>query len=756
MSLNKSNFFGFLPNVHDTRIAARYVDENGPSGLKKCSRLYLNYDQTEYKDVMRFRVKPENKPFAGGRQVGYEEIYPLKTRPYKGKKPELLGTMVSEEDRTQPPEVWVTIEYRMDEVPAQHVLAYGADDTICTLALHHFYRLRMEIENTYHVYHQVEQLPQYLTSLGFLQGVPFSLEKLRALEKEDREEYVKAEAVLRDFLMQSGWQGSVAPVFEDLSPATIKQVFQLLTGQEFDCRARLPAKVVQALEEQGQDLLAQFVKNDNLAAVNQMVARNFKPNPVLDTGSTKEMRQFLYKTLGLPVRLVNKCTDLEREHNRPLVLAVQKHSAIWAGRWKEDPTMSQAELDLLYTKARTDEFAVNFCYLDAEGRPEIQTVLDALRTMKKVQTRQSLYYTPYPLLRHWLDGKLHSALNQSSTITLRHTSAGPNLQQMPKKGEGVKVRGIITPHKRRAVVVSIDFSGQELRIGAHRSGDLNMIACFVGDSLKDMHSLTAAGAMRKKWGLAKVVELSGVYGEGLDADSPDFAYDLFMRLRRAPDEAVKKLADDLRKVAKNVNFAAGYDATAPKLAEQLTIPVADAQTFLDAKYAMFPQFEVWKEDVRRRVKKRGYATTLLGARRHLREQILSDDKWIAEKAGRQGPNFEIQSSSAEQTKLALASMWRCGLFFRYDAQFIAPIHDEVVSSVSYERSDDDVVNFIREKHACMVQPYADMSVPILGSISIGPNFAKQYEVGDTFDEAAIRAALQKIKQEQGFDLPGAA
>ena len=57
------------------------------------------------------------------------------------------------------------------------------------------------------------------------------------------------------------------------------------------------------------------------------------------------------------------------------------------------------------------------------------------------------------------------------------------------------------------------------------------------------------------------------------------------------DAAVAKMADDLRKNAKNVNFLAQYDGQAPKLAQTLIITVEDAQTFLDAKYAMFSRVE---------------------------------------------------------------------------------------------------------------------------------------------------------------------
>ncbi len=92
------------------------------------------------------------------------------------------------------------------------------------------------------------------------------------------------------------------------------------------------------------------------------------------------------------------------------------------------------------------------------------------------------------------------------------------------------------------------------------------------------------------------------------------------------------------------------------------------------------------------------------------------------------------------TKLAMARMWLSGLYFRYDARFIAPIHDELVSSVVKEHA----VDFLREKNAAMTQPYSTMKVPILGSISIGPNFADQIECGNWFIQENIEKALNDI------------
>jgi hypothetical protein len=437
-----------------------------------------------------------------------------------------------------------------------------------------------------------------------------------------------------------------------------------------------------------------------------------------------------YKTTGAHCEALDKVPP-------ELAKAVQKYKKIWAG--KLDVALSDEEKELLKLKAKTNSIAMDFAAVFDGNNPNVG-MLKALKTMKTVDTRRKLFYRPYRFVQHWKDGRVHAGVRQVGTVTRRMSSSGPNLQQLPKKGDGVRFREAFVPHHKKAVVVSIDFSGQELRLGAGQSLDTNMMACYVGDNLKDMHSLTAAGAMEKKWGEPKVRDLAASISFACNGNG--WEYSLFMTLRKHEDKVIAKLADDLRKVAKNVNFGAQYDAMAPKLAETLIIPVADAETFLQAKYAMFPRFEEWKDEVKEDLKVNGFVTTMMGARRHLAVKLMSDDGWEKEKALRQGPNYKIQGSGAEMTKLSMARLWDSGALFKYDAKFIAPIHDELVASVAIS----DAVDFIREMHTSMTRPYSTLPVPILGSISLGPSLGKQIECGDDFDEEAIRKALGEVME----------
>jgi hypothetical protein len=748
--MGAADYRGFMSNAHDTKIMSSYVDENWSNGLKQNSKLWLNYDQVSYKEVTtktgrlydlpvggkivedtwkinidRIAEMPPKKQKQALEKHGYEDMHELK---------------MAFKDRI------VSKQYRMNELEAEDVLAYGADDTICTAALYNFYGLVMEIEKTMGVYEQVEVKPAYMTAHSYVQGCNVSVERLKQLEREDDKAFERARATLTDVLVQKGILDQLWKPFTECTNATVKDACEDLFGfRPTSKKHKLNVLAMDIMTESGTDGsdagLANFcdaVERGDVRYINSLLFNKYKSEPAIDVKSAKKMKVFMYDILKLPIRVTSALTEDNYKFNRDLVKAVSKFKKfLMAG---EEPQLSPEEWALVRTKASTDDTAIDFALLyDKDKDPDLEVILNCISAMKKVMTKRGLYYNPYPYLKHWKDGKLHSSMNQCATVTRRYSSSGPNLQQLPKKGEGIKVREIIVPHHKDAVIVSLDFSGQELRLAAHMSQDRNMLACYIGDNLKDPHSITAAGAMLKKWGKDKVEELKSMVGAAnFTGTAEEIEYTVFIKLRKWDEEAIAKMADDLRKVAKNVNFGAQYDAQALTLAYTIVIPVKDAQDFLDAREKMFPGVTEWKDSVRARVEETGYAMTLMGARRHLAK--LLQDRSTANKAGRQGPNFEIQGSSAEQTKLAMARVWDSGVLFDFDCRFIAPIHDELVFSIHK----DHAVEAIRIIHECMTKQYHDMTVPCMSSISLGPNFGEQIECGDWFIEENIKAALDEV------------
>jgi 5'-3' exonuclease len=767
MWANDPLYHGFLRNVRDTKIMSSYVDENRLSGLKQNSKLLLDYEQVSYehattRDELRSEwngigkeLQTYMEPILEDTEemeeviTGYTELVPngtfnddgdegMSSKPIKNMVPKMKHIGDIEH---------VMVQRKMNQLTAAEVFDYGCDDTICTAAVANHYMVIMELEKSWSIFEEVETYPAYLTALSYVQGTAFSLESMAAQEKDDDAAYEKARPVLMDYLVKIGFEGTRFNKVVELTPAEIKRAVFDVTGQTLVTMVRTPsklAKLIADIEHGSADLLSVLVSQDSIDEINALMEANFTGEPELDLASPKQMKALLYDFMGIPIKVINDITPTEKLKQPALDMAVRKFKQIRAGT--SSLVMSDDEMKLMRQKAKTDDTAIDFALafdtdvLDDDAR----TALKAIGVMKKVMTRRSLFYKNYWKGLHWKDRRMHANVNQCAAVTRRYSMSDQNLQQLPKKGEAVRFRGHFKPHHKLAVIASEDFIGQELRLAADVSQDKNMLACYVGEHLKDIHSITAAGALKLKWGAKLVEGLFEQYGPTLARDT-EGTYELFVTIRALGKSVeVGKRADDLRKDAKNVNFGAQNGAKAVKLSETLVMLLPDAQLFLDARDRMFPDVDRTASRIADEAKRVGYATTLMGARRHLRDAMLSDERGAADRAARQAWNYKIQGSAGEMTKLAMSRLWLSNVYFKYDARFIAPIHDELVSSVHR----DHAVDFLREKHWCMTQPYSTMKVPILGSISLGPDFADQTECGDDFIEANIVAALNDIFEMQ--------
>lgn len=673
-----NGFAGLLPHALDTKLEASYVNENESLGLKKLSKMYFNYDQVEYKTVTTIDG----------------------------------------------------VSYKMRELTGKHVKSYGCDDTICTASSHNFFKLFMQLEHTWKVYLDVEIDAMYLHTQSFIHGVKCDVAKSKELEAIDAATAVEAWKVLEAYLLTKNWEGTIAPVYTaeaayaalpetvrqvreldatatgtkalevftwgySPAPAQLKEAFQIVTGSELATSVRMLPKIAAAMAEQGSQIMADFVLNADWVGLTNYVRSKWMAKPVLNVGSPKQMQNLLYTVMGMPVRVFNKPTAIARK----------------AGAVTGSP--------------KTDELA--FAYAKSlDATPEQKPVLEALRLIKMVNTRQGLYYKTYPYLVHWKTGRLHSSHNQCATNTRRASSSAPNMQQQPKhpkiEGQPARFREVIVPHKKNAVIVSMDFAAQELRVIADYSQDENMLACFVGEHLKDMHALTGLGIAKRK------------------EPAIEWSYELFADILQDNTSPMYKVVKECRTLGKKVNFTVEYGAMAPKLAATMLITETEAQAYIDAKEAAFERSGEWKIEVIEEAKSVGIVKTMLGAVRHLAPAFRSRDRYEASKAERQAVNTKIQGSCAEMTKLAEGRMWAARLEQRFGCEIIGPIHDEVIASCAIE----DLYEFIPAMHSCMVQKYSTMQVPILSSISFGPSFGVQNEIGEQPTREAIGFGIEEF------------
>ena len=356
-------------------------------------------------------------------------------------------------------------------------------------------------------------------------------------------------------------------------------------------------------------------------------------------------------------------------------------------------------------KPSTDKEVLNSLIEDYAGE---FPVISAFRDLRAISTREKLYYKPFPFLLY-PDKKLHSEIRQTGTVTGRFSMSGPNMQQLSKRGDGVKVRRIFTPSPGHDYIVSVDWSQIELRMAAHLSQDPKLLDAYRTD--KDLHTVSGTNILS-----CSFEEISE-------------------RLAAGDSEAKKA-----RQKGKTLNFAALYGASAGRLSkfDLLNCPIGEAEAFLQLhKQGYAGYFYDYWDRMLQSCRDKMYVTTLFGNRRNIPD-IISPIKAIRAEAQNKVVNAIVQGSCSELMGSGFSTLYNNNLLYNNDITFIAPIHDEFVFSMTKKGLLENI-QLIRN---IMEEAPKGFTVPIKASVSFGLNFADQVEVGD--DLSIIESMFEEV------------
>ena len=239
-------------------------------------------------------------------------------------------------------------------------------------------------------------------------------------------------------------------------------------------------------------------------------------------------------------------------------------------------------------------------------------IIDYLLEYRQAAKLKSTYADALPKLVDPRTKRLHTSFNQTVASTGRLSSLNPNLQNIPIRTDlGKKIRAAFIPRDKGHLILSSDYSQIELRIMASICDDTTMIAAFKNG--EDIHRSTAAL----------------VFGVSADEVTPD-----------------------MRRKAKEVNFGILYGIGAFGLGNRLGMPRNQAQEIIDTYFAKFSKVQDFITESKQKAKDYGYAETLLGRRRHLKN-INSSNRVVRQFEERVAINMPIQGSAADMIKLAM-------------------------------------------------------------------------------------------------------
>jgi len=315
-----------------------------------------------------------------------------------------------------------------------------------------------------------------------------------------------------------------------------------------------------------------------------------------------------------------------------------------------------------------------------KGEELYQEKLDCLRLLKitlKSITRNSLFWNPYPKWKH-LDGKLRPSFKVPSTRTRRPTGSSPNFLQLPQGG---LVRGnVIAPEGY--FLVAPDWSAEEMRLVAWESQCPDMLSGYIGDQLKDLHSITGsviAPYMYRNLCPELLRKVKYVQRGKIKAQD----YDQYMLWRAMPKDTPESKYSNLirKKRAKNLNFLSLFSGTAYSAVEQLLIPFEEAEILVDLQSKSFQGLKPWQNRVHIELNSTGYMKDAFGQRYHYR------------KAPRKGYSLrELRQTLNNYSQgCATAILYETGkrfhekeIYHHYGAYLIAPIYDELLCAVKID------------------------------------------------------------------------
>lgn len=278
------------------------------------------------------------------------------------------------------------------------------------------------------------------------------------------------------------------------------------------------------------------------------------------------------------------------------------------------------------------------------------------------------------------NNRVHTTFAQAFTETGRLSSSDPNLQNIPiRTARGKLIRKAFVPRDDKHVLVSADYSQIELRLMAAFSGDKAMIEAFKNG--EDIHRDTAA---------------------------------------RVYDVMPAFVTDEQRSFCKMVNFGIIYGISAFGLSQRLKISRGEAAKLIETYFKLYPKVKEYMDKSIATAKENGYATTILGRRRTLRD-INSRNATVRQTAERDAINTPIQGSAADLIKVAMVNVDRAISAAGLRSKMVLQIHDELVFDAPKEEVEELKAIIKREMTSAI-----DFGVPLDVEIGVGQNWLEAH------------------------------
>ena len=280
-------------------------------------------------------------------------------------------------------------------------------------------------------------------------------------------------------------------------------------------------------------------------------------------------------------------------------------------------------------------------------------------------------------------------LNKKNNYVNKEHKKGVSFHTLPRPSadDPVNIRKLMIAEEGNAFVAA-DYATAELRVLAQCCKDPNLIKAFTGG--QDLHKYTA----------------SLIY-----------------------DKPIHDITKEERQIAKSVSFLIVYGGGPNKLSQQISKDMGYCKGIFADYSRAFPNVFSWIKEGRKKIMRDGYATSLFGRRRHLKN-VKSPSRAHQERALRQGMNFIIQSSASDLMLHGIERVKKYSETVGLGIDILASVHD----SVEVQCKVDDIQNTVELLKYCL-QSTKDLPskydfeflVPFEVDIEVGKSFGDGIE-----------------------------
>ena len=298
------------------------------------------------------------------------------------------------------------------------------------------------------------------------------------------------------------------------------------------------------------------------------------------------------------------------------------------------------------------------------------------------------------------DGKIHTQFNQILD-TGRVASKRPNMQQIPADN---KFRNCFLAPGGWCFVSS-DYSSQELNVIAFGSKDPVWIDAL--EKGQDLHSVCADLVYGQEW---------------VDTAEVDCNYMKNKSKCKCPKHA------KLRTNVKTINFGLAYGMGPHKLADTLSISIADAESLINKYFEAFPSIGGFLDKLGSFGKKYGYIKTFPPYNRrrwfpNWYPRIYKDKSQAFELGSieRASKNTPIQGASADMTKKAMILIREYIKAHNVPVKMVMTVHDQVDTVCKIEYAEEWVTRLTE------LMEQAALEVVTNGLLKADTNISKSWE-----------------------------